>query len=62
MTDKKEPTCIHCGRDDNSVPLLTIKYKGGDYQICSEHLPVLIHSPHKLTGKLPDADKLTPHE
>ena len=62
MTDTKKPTCIHCSRSDEHVPLLTMIYKGGEYQICSEHLPVLIHSPHKLTGKLPDADKLNAHE
>ncbi len=62
MTDTQKLTCIHCDRGDESVPLLIMKYRGGEYQICSEHLPVLIHSPHKLTGKLPDADKLTPHK
>jgi len=52
--------CIHCGKDDSQVPLVTFSYKGGEFRICPEHLPVLIHSPGKLTGKLADAENLTP--
>jgi len=58
MTEKH--TCIHCGKDDNQVPLVLFSYKGKDLRICTEHLPVLIHDPAELTGKLPDMDKLNP--
>jgi len=58
MTEKQ--TCIHCGKDNNQVPLIDFSYKGRKFQICTEHLPVLIHSPHDLVGKLPDAENLTP--
>jgi len=54
--------CIHCGKDNSQVPLIDFSYKGGKFQICTEHLPVLIHNPHNLAGKLPDAENLTPVE
>ena len=62
MTEDKDKTCIQCGKSDELVPLLTLAYQKSEYQICAEHLPILIHSPHKLVGKLPDAEKLNPHE
>jgi len=55
-------TCIHCGRDDSQVPVLLFYYQGKEHNICTEHLPVLIHKPKELTGKLPDMDKLNPVE
>lgn len=60
MTNNQTQTCIHCGKDNSQVPLIDFCYKGGDFQICTEHLPVLIHSPHKLTGKLPEAENISP--
>jgi len=54
--------CVHCGQAESQVPLITFLYKGGEHRICTEHLPVLIHRPHELTGKLPDMDKLNPVE
>lgn len=59
-TDKK--TCIQCGKDDNQAPLVAFSYQGGEFQICPEHLPILIHNPGKLIGKLADAENLTPAE
>ena len=59
---KKKKTCVHCGRDNSLVPLLVFRYKGKKFRICSEHLPVLLHRPHELTGKLADAEKLKPVE
>jgi hypothetical protein len=38
--------------------LVFFKYHNQDYWICPQHLPVLIHEPSKLAGKLPDAEKL----
>jgi hypothetical protein len=32
------------------------------YHICPQHLPVLIHNPQMLVGKLPGAEGLTPAE
>ena len=62
MTEIQNLTCIQCGQDENKVPLLAFFYKGREHRICTEHLPVLIHNPQDLTGKLPDMDKLNPVE
>lgn len=55
--DKK---CIACGRTDDSIPLLTFDFKGNPYWICPQHVPILIHKPEQLTGKLPGAENLDP--
>jgi hypothetical protein len=60
MTEINKNTCIHCDRDDTQVPLLDFSYKDKQFSICSEHLPVLLHRPQELTGKLPDAENLNP--
>ena len=62
MTEHQGLTCIHCGRSDEQVPLIIFLYKGAEHHICTEHLPVLIHKPLELMGKLPDMDKLNPAE
>ena len=56
------PRCLSCECTSDQVPLLALTYQGSTYHICPEHLPLLIHSPHKLVGKLPEADKLKPYE
>jgi hypothetical protein len=60
MPENQLGHCIHCGRDSSQVPLIVFMYKEGEFQICSEHFPVLIHHPRELTGKLPDAENLNP--
>ena len=60
MNEKQHQVCIHCGRDSTQVPLVSFNYRDGEFLICSEHFPVLIHRPYELTGKLPDAEKLNP--
>ena len=60
MTENNTHTCLQCGQDDSQVPLILFYYQGLERHICTEHLPVLIHTPAKLTGKLPDMDKINP--
>jgi len=55
--DKK---CIACERTDDSIPLLSFDFKGKQYWICPQHVPILIHKPEQLTGKLPGAEDLDP--
>jgi len=57
---KEHPSCVLCGRDQHSVPLVTVQFKGSQFWICSQHLPVLIHDPAQLTGALPGAEGLYP--
>jgi hypothetical protein len=54
MADQK--TCLACGRTPDEIPLLTLAFKDTTYNICPQHLPILIHNPQALTGKLPGAE------
>jgi hypothetical protein len=35
---------------------VTLEFKGAQFWICPQHLPMLIHDPKTLTGKLPGAE------
>jgi hypothetical protein len=59
MEQKK--ACVFCGVKSDELPLVVMTYREKEYYICPEHLPVLIHEPAKLAGKLPGAEKLTGH-
>ncbi len=50
----KTKKCIICEREDREIPLIKFTFKGKKYHICSQHVPVLIHSPHKLSHLIPD--------
>ena len=52
------PKCVHCERTSEEVPLMEIKFKDTQSWICPQHLPILIHKPHLLVGKLPGAEHL----
>lgn len=55
--------CVNCGRSDDQIPLLGLTFKGEPLLICPQCLPVLIHQPEKLEGKLPGLDtQPVPHD
>jgi hypothetical protein len=54
--------CLLCQRDENETPLVQLIYRGSTLSICPQHLPVLIHDPQQLVGKLPGAERLRPAE
>jgi len=54
--------CVLCGRGDEQVPLIAFRFQGEARTICSQHLPVLIHEPAQLTGRLHGAEHLEPAE
>jgi hypothetical protein len=56
------PQCVYCERDSDQVPLLALRYRETEAWICPQHLPVLIHKPAQLVGKLPGAEHLAPTE
>jgi hypothetical protein len=58
----KSLVCVACGRGSDVVPLLTLEYQGKTFNICAQHLPVLIHDPSKLAGRLEGAEKLEPSD
>jgi hypothetical protein len=54
--------CLVCGRGSDVTPLLAFEYRGTTFRICPQHLPVLIHEPAQLAGKLAGAESLRPAE
>ena len=62
IDDKTELVCLACGRGKNQTPLLGLEYRESRLWICPQHLPVLIHDPHQLIGRLPGAEDLSPAE
>ncbi len=55
-----EMNCLACGRNSDETPLVVLEYRGARLSICPQHLPVLIHDPAQLIGKLPGAENLRP--
>lgn len=55
-------TCLFCERSSDVTPLLTLEFRGSNFRICAQHLPVLIHDPARLIGILPGAERLEPSE
>lgn len=61
MIERKEtPQCLACGRDEHTTPLVLLAHQGARTWICPQDLPVLIHNPKKLAGRLPGAEDLQP--
>lgn len=61
MSESKKE-CVVCARDSQQTPLIALDYCGKGYWICPQHLPVLIHHPEHLAGKLPGAENLSASE
>lgn len=57
-----QPECVYCARNAQEVPLLSLRFQEREFWICPQHLPVLIHQPERLSGKLPGVENLEPHE
>jgi hypothetical protein len=49
-------TCLNCNVSENEKPLLEMKFQGNKIHICPQCLPILIHKPANLAGKLPGAE------
>lgn len=47
--------CLVCEQTQEQIPLITLAYHNREYWICPQHLPMLIHQPQMLEGKLPGA-------
>jgi hypothetical protein len=62
MPASNEPVCVACNRTAKEIPLLTLDYQGRKFWICPQHLPMLIHDPRSLTGRLPGAEGMEPAE
>jgi hypothetical protein len=64
MVDHSNTTlyCLNCERPESAIPLVNLRYSGTQAWICSQCLPILIHHPQELAGKLSGAESLTPFQ
>jgi len=60
MTEAQTLHCLNCNRSEQDIPLVSLRSNGQQAWICSQCLPVLIHKPQQLAGKLAGADKIPP--
>ncbi|HFQ94913.1 MAG TPA: hypothetical protein ENK32_12940 [Anaerolineae bacterium] len=51
--------CLNCHRLETEIPLVALRFRGQQTWICSLCLPVLIHKPQQLVGKLEGMAKLS---
>ena len=58
----KLQNCLNCNRSENEIPLVTLSYSGKPTFICSHCLPMLIHHPEMLIGKIEGAENIPPAE
>ena len=56
MSDEQLNRCLACGRGSELTPLIPLEYRGERIWICPQHLPVLIHDPGQLVGRLEGAE------
>ncbi len=54
--------CLNCRRSETMIPLVSLRYDRNEAWICSQCLPVLIHHPQRLAGKLSGAESMTPFQ
>jgi hypothetical protein len=52
--------CLVCEQTQEQIPLIALAYRNSELWICPQHLPVLIHNPQMLAGKLPGAEGMSP--
>lgn len=60
--NQTKPVCVTCGQDSEQVPLLPFIFKGNQFYICPQHLPILIHKPAQLADRLPGLELIKPPE
>ena len=61
MNETKTPyRCLNCSRSEADIPLVSLRHAGNQAWICSQCLPVLIHHPQQLIGKLAGAEQIEP--
>ena len=64
MQDKNTTQqCLNCNRAETEIPLVNLRYARNEAWICSQCLPLLIHHPEELVGKLAGAEQFgaSPH-
>lgn len=56
--NESRSTCLACARTSDDVPIVRIEYQGAVIGICPQHLPMLIHDPTSLAGRLAGAESM----
>jgi hypothetical protein len=54
--------CLNCSTTENEIPLVNLTYRSKKAYICSRCLPMLIHQPQQLVGRLEGAENIPPAE
>jgi hypothetical protein len=63
MPENNKPLhCLNCNRSENVIPLINLSYSGKPAYICSHCMPMLIHHPETLIGKIAGAENIPPAE
>ena len=62
VSEEKRYYCLNCARSETEIPLVSLRYDGSRAWICSQCLPILIHQPGKLAGRMADAENFPPAE
>jgi hypothetical protein len=60
--ENSSKNCLNCYRSENEIPLVTLTYSSKPAYICSHCLPLLIHHPEQLIGRLKGAENIPPAE
>ena len=53
-----QSSCLACGETSDRIPIVQIHYQGHEIGICPRHLPILIHDPTQLAGRLAGAEQM----
>jgi hypothetical protein len=52
--------CVNCGKSEAQVPVLQWRFQGEAFTLCSSCLPILLHRPDTLVGRLKGAETIEP--
>ncbi len=44
--------CINCGRNEDEVPLVSLRYRGRPFWACTQCMPIVIHHTEQIAEKL----------
>lgn len=60
VENKTHTQCLNCDRSEMMTPLVSLRYGGSQAWVCTQCLPILIHQPERLAGKLTGAEPRAP--
>lgn len=60
--ERTNPACLVCQVTSATVPLIALQFRGQNLWICPQHMPVLIHEPSQLVGRIEGAENWKPSD